>query len=1272
MQNGSYVSFSLNTANKEQTILSFFDPWQIEGNMTVNIGFANSSREDYYILMDVGAYGTMPENWNETNILVKGANYNQLVWQDGYLYLNYSGGEIPHIQPYIWQGSESQVWDATTQNWQHEDNAVVYKDNVMVEFRGAKAGEVVLNGNHAARSVLVNSNEDYTFTGEGKLTGITRLTKQGEGALTISTANDYSGGTRLEGGTLVAGNAASLGSADLELVKGTLDLNGNTIGNTIYVSEDAEVTAKNGITTGELVFGKVKSYTADNFRAFSDSMVMTGDGNFSVADFIHLRVTENRGESYTGGYIGTSSIRISSMEKVTFEDSEVTLSNVDVYGGLIYAEGDINLLDNQEINVINNVVSSTGYLYGGMIKAAELTISGKGNVRFDNNEIGATYDLSGGVINAWKLTVTGHERFSLSDNEIITTSSYRSLNGGGINSSHACFYDNDIVDMSGNRTIHSGNSYGGALYASSIVEICNNSIVRLCDNTIESTEKNALGGALIQYSSGEVSIAGNGVVSITGNKAIAANEVKGGAIYGNGSVQIANNDSVLLRGNYEQTGSDYRLRSIYAGGNLELTAKTGQNISVYDSVYAVGNLTLNANKAGGEILLSGVHTEADLLTAKNGVAGTVQEITNSRTNTVVGTTTLGGGTLSLEHGAILQTGGFTATAGSDAMVRLDNAVLNSSGYDVNFGSGTILSVGGTNTLTAANLNTGSGSILNIDVRDKNSNLTALALNGNLNLDALEFSVQNADVLAAGKYKLISLGSDSHFDVGSWETVVNSVSGVDADNLSWENGTLYYTSKNTWVISKTQDAVILEAPEAGSDIVIGNGVEVELGVCLQGHMGCDNPKHGGRPGNPGQGHDHLKPGNNGNNGNGNGNGNGNNGNGNGNKKDHGHGSIVIVEGSAYIKNRGDFEGLLEFRGTQEEERHFYTENDLGVEYITVFTDVDAESHMHIAEGKTVSAEGIVGDGKLEMHGAGRMVLNGHDADESSTLYYGTLGVNEGAVRVENDSQAYVAHTEVRGAETNAGMEVGRGATMTGESLSVSGENATLHNDGSIAMTEGISVDGGTVKGSGTFSGLTLNGGTLVIGNSPGLQSYTEDLVLGSGDAIFSVGGFEMATATTSGWGEAVYSSVAMGGNTLTIGEGVTITLAFGGSALEDILLSTSETPLTFTLTLATNVDALDVADLNSLVGMTEFRITDELEGLTYLTRELAGLSLDEYVSDVHYSFADGALMLSGSVAVNGNITIPEPTTATLSLLALTMLASRRRRRYGAAEPQRKSA
>ena len=215
--------------------------------MAMNINFANEAREDYYILMDVGAYGSMPENWNETNISVTGADYSQLMWQYGYLYLNWTGEDIPLIQPYIWQGGESNVWDNTSINWTHRGIDVSYKDNVMVEFRGATSGAVELVGDLVARSVLVNSEADYTFIGEGKLTGITRLTKQGGGALSISTANDYSGGTRLEGGTLIAGNSAAFGSAGLELVNGTLDLNGNAIENSIYVSESAVVIAKNAL-----------------------------------------------------------------------------------------------------------------------------------------------------------------------------------------------------------------------------------------------------------------------------------------------------------------------------------------------------------------------------------------------------------------------------------------------------------------------------------------------------------------------------------------------------------------------------------------------------------------------------------------------------------------------------------------------------------------------------------------------------------------------------------------------------------------------------------------------------------------------------------------------------------------------------------------------------------------------------------------------------------------------------------------------------------------
>lgn len=81
-----------------------------------------------------------------------------------------------------------------------------------------------------------------------------------------------------------------------------------------------------------------------------------------------------------------------------------------------------------------------------------------------------------------------------------------------------------------------------------------------------------------------------------------------------------------------------------------------------------------------------------------------------------------------------------------------------------------------------------------------------------------------------------------------------------------------------------------------------------------------------------------------------------------------------------------------------------------------------------------------------------------------------------------------------------------------------------------------------------------------------------------------------------------------------------------------------------------------------MGQSQFIITGEVEGLPVAYgEELAGTNVGQYVTDVEYIVDSGNLVVSCVVAINGNISIPEPTTATLSLLALTLLVSRRRRR-----------
>ena len=106
--------------------------------------------------------------------------------------------------------------------------AAYYTEGRNVVFTSTGAGTVELVGDIKPSRITVNNDKaaDYVFTGSGKLTGTTSLTKQGEGTLTISTANDYSGGTYLRGGVLIAGNAAAFGSAGVVMFNGTLDLGG--------------------------------------------------------------------------------------------------------------------------------------------------------------------------------------------------------------------------------------------------------------------------------------------------------------------------------------------------------------------------------------------------------------------------------------------------------------------------------------------------------------------------------------------------------------------------------------------------------------------------------------------------------------------------------------------------------------------------------------------------------------------------------------------------------------------------------------------------------------------------------------------------------------------------------------------------------------------------------------------------------------------------------------------------------------------------------------
>jgi fibronectin-binding autotransporter adhesin len=136
-------------------------------------------------------------------------------------------------QPLNWAAG-SGTWDiATSPNWKDAaGTSTTYQelagmgDQVVFEdtLSGASPITVTLNSTVVPVSVVVNASKGYTISGSGGISGITGLTKSGSGALTLRTANAFTGAVGLNGGIVNFAAAANLGAstAPLNFAGGTL------------------------------------------------------------------------------------------------------------------------------------------------------------------------------------------------------------------------------------------------------------------------------------------------------------------------------------------------------------------------------------------------------------------------------------------------------------------------------------------------------------------------------------------------------------------------------------------------------------------------------------------------------------------------------------------------------------------------------------------------------------------------------------------------------------------------------------------------------------------------------------------------------------------------------------------------------------------------------------------------------------------------------------------------------------------------------------------
>jgi len=200
-----------------------------------------------------------------------------------------------------WRGNLGSAWDiATTLNWTNllAGTADYYFDGDTAFFTDlGVATSPVLNVTVQPGATTFNAAGSYTLTGSGKISGSGTLTKAGSGTVTISTANDYTGVTTLNGGavsvaTLANGGAASpLGAASSS--PDNLVFNGGKLqytGATTSTDRGARLNAGGGtleITTAGATLTVSGTLTGTNGGGLAKqgpgTLVLTGANNYDGA-----------------------------------------------------------------------------------------------------------------------------------------------------------------------------------------------------------------------------------------------------------------------------------------------------------------------------------------------------------------------------------------------------------------------------------------------------------------------------------------------------------------------------------------------------------------------------------------------------------------------------------------------------------------------------------------------------------------------------------------------------------------------------------------------------------------------------------------------------------------------------------------------------------------------------------------------------------------------------------------------------------------------------
>lgn len=538
-----------------------------------------------------------------------------------------------------------------------------------IEFAGlgpGGSGRVSAGAISGAGALLLNANEltvggnNASTTYSGVISGSGgSLVKTGTGTLTLSGDNLFDGGFTLNGGTVSAGHDNALGTGNLTVKSGTLDIqNGITIGNQATLEANFNLNVAAGsVPTDKAVFAGDILEAGGPFgvvKTGAGALELSGANNYSGATDIR-----------EGRLIASAYASIPNASDVVIA-SGATFEVNSNGGGLVALVGSVSGVGN--IEIASGDMLATGY--NGGTHTLSGRISGAGS--FSLREAGT-------------LILTGTGSSIGGDLEICACASGQLIIRGG------SFSASGLLDMSGGNLTVDG--AGGALSVAGIIGQTSTLVTLTVSGGATLTSADTVFDA-VSGGPDPASIA----VTVTGaGSKWTINDTFGlwlNAIGGDAPVSVS-----------AAAGGTIEAVRIQIGGNATLNLGLGAGAGTIDVPFITNNGGIVADFTDSATLGASISGSGTLTKQGSGT------LTLIGANTYTGTTFLNGGILSVEDDVNL--GDLTSTLALDGgMLRVTGTSFTQSARPITFGAngGGFDIADAANTFTVSQSFSGSGGL----------------------------------------------------------------------------------------------------------------------------------------------------------------------------------------------------------------------------------------------------------------------------------------------------------------------------------------------------------------------------------------------------------------------------------------------------------------------------------------------------------------------------------------------------------------------------------